>query len=284
MGNWGKNLLREFSKIYTISHCISSGNKENISWLVKNYPQIIFTSDFESILKISSIKTIVIATPISTHFNLALLSLKSGKNVFVEKTIAETSKQGLELLRLAEQNNLCLFVGHIFNYHPIFQKILELNENEDIQFIKFNWLKPESSDENIFLDLLSHDLFLILKLFGKPISIKLLFSFEISNKTDIISIEVKFPTKKCIIDINRCHPYKSKTVSFQTNKGFYVWENYSLFKLDTESKQFQLFYDSNKSSLDLECKAFAEMIKNGPSYDNAQLSIDVLKLIEQIKK
>ena len=52
IGKWGKNLIREFSKISTISHCVSNGNKHNIHWLKQKYPHIIHTTNFQSILKI----------------------------------------------------------------------------------------------------------------------------------------------------------------------------------------------------------------------------------------
>jgi len=283
LGKWGKNLVKEFSKISTISHAISKGNKSNINWLNRNYPHIIHTYDFESILKNPSITSIIIATPISTHYNLVIQALKNKKNVFVEKTLSENSSDALKLLKIAKENKCNLFVGHVFNYHPIFKKIIELDKKEKIQFMKFQWNKPESSTEDIFLDLVSHDLFLISKLFGKPKSIRKLYSFKIFNPNDFILLEVKFPNIICILDVNRCSTKKSKIVSFQTQKNLYVWEDYSLKKFNTSTKKFNYLYKSNKTSLELECKEFLKTNKTQNDYSNAKHSVQVLKLLECIK-
>lgn len=282
LGKWGKNLVREFSKFSTISYAISNGNKTNIRWLKQNYPQIKHTTDLKSVLKNKSVTSIIISTPISTHYDLSLQSLKHGKNVFVEKTLSENSSDALMLLKIAKQKKLHLFVGHIFNYHPIFKKVIELDKKEKIQYMKFDWLKPDSSKENILLDLLSHDLFLIRRLFGQPTSIKLLSSQSIFHSNDIISIEIKFSKLICILNINRCFPKKSKTISFHTKKNFYVWDDYSLYKFNNNTKKFNSIFTSKKTSLELECKEFLKTLKTKDDYLNAKYSIDVLKLLEKI--
>ncbi len=282
IGRWGKNLIREFSKISTISYCVSQGKKSNIIWLNQNYPNIVHTINFDSILRDPTITTIIIATPIHTHYDLALKSLKHGKHVFVEKTISENFSDGQELLKIAKQKKLQLFVGHVFNYHPIFKKIVELNKKEPIEFMKFDWFKPEYSDENILYDLVSHDIFLTLKLFGKPKSIKLLSSFQILNSNDVVIIKLMYDNSTCILDVNKCFPNKQKIVSFKTKKEFYVWEDYCLFKYDKINKKFKLLFKSNKTSLELECKEFLNSIKF-PDYSNTEISINVVKLLEKIK-
>lgn len=283
IGYWGKNLIREFSKISTVSHCITTGTKSNIDWLKKNFPKINHSTDFESVLKNPNVTSIIIATPIDTHFDLALKSLKFGKHVFVEKTLSENSSNALKLLKIAKQKKVCLFTGHIFYYHPIFKKIIDLHKDEKIEFMKFDWLKHENSNENIFLDLVSHDLFLILVLFGKPKLIKLLNSFKILDKIDVVLIQAKYSKQNCILHINRFYYEKSKVVSFKTKKGFYVWKDYCLFKLNKKTKQYRLYFKSDKSSLSLECREFMKIITKKPDYKNAQLSVNVLRLIETIK-
>ena len=115
IGYWGKKLVFEFSKIANIKYCYSQGNASNINWLHRNYPKIKFCKNFQDILDDSTIDGVVIASPIDTHFEYALKSLKSKKHVFIEKPISTTKKQGQTLLEIARKNNLEIFVGIYFS-------------------------------------------------------------------------------------------------------------------------------------------------------------------------
>lgn len=285
LGKWGKNLVREFSKLETVSFCVSEGNPENINWLRQHYPNITHTSDFDSILNNKTINSIVIATPIKTHYRLSLKSLKAGKHVFVEKTISDDSKKALKLLELARRKNLALFVGHIFRYHQIFEKIRIINKNEDIQFVKFDWTKLDSSSENIFLDLISHDLFLMNELFGTPKTVKLLNSTSLIDKNDIILMEIKFSkNKKCIVDVNRCFPIKRKTVTIKTKNNLFIWDDKKLYKFNNKTHLFEVHYESTKTPLEIECEEFLKTI-DAPKKDfsNAKKAVKVLQILEKFR-
>jgi len=82
LGRWGKNLLREYSKICSVSACVTRGDKNNIKWLRDNYPRVKHTNRLDEILNDENINAIAIATPIKTHFNLAFRALRAGKHVF----------------------------------------------------------------------------------------------------------------------------------------------------------------------------------------------------------
>ena len=139
IGYWGKKLISEFSKIANIKFCYSQGNISNINWLHRNYPKIKFCKNFQDILNDSAIDGVVIASPIGTHFEYALKSLKSKKHVFIEKPISTTKKKGQILLAIARKNNLEIFVGHIFLYHPVLSKLKKLMKKEKIDSIYLGW-------------------------------------------------------------------------------------------------------------------------------------------------
>ena len=71
IGKWGKNLLKEFSKISSISTSVTKGNHDNIRWLKTNYPKIKSSKNYSDILQDENIGAVIIATPIKTHFKLA---------------------------------------------------------------------------------------------------------------------------------------------------------------------------------------------------------------------
>ena len=168
MGRWGKNLIRDFSKLVQVKTCVTTGNRKNLAWLQQNYPDVIHTTDIHEILKDPSISAIVIATPINSHFSIAKKALESKKHVFVEKPLTKTVAETQKLIKIAKKNQRCLFVGHVFLYNEIFKKIKELHKTESIKYANFEWKKLGTFDEDIFHNLLSHDLSLNLELFGMP--------------------------------------------------------------------------------------------------------------------
>ena len=132
MGRWGKNLVRDFSRVSKVKTCVTTGNKKNMMWLRKNYPNINFATDINQVLNDSDIDAVVIATPIKSHFTIAKQSLEAKKNVFVEKPLTKTVEQAKKLVGIAKRNKLCLFVGHVFLYNEIFSKIKKIHENSII--------------------------------------------------------------------------------------------------------------------------------------------------------
>jgi len=280
IGKWGQILLKEFSKNSNITNCVSKGNNQNIKWLKIKYPKIKFSKKYSSILENSNIEGVIIATPIKTHFKLAYQALSAGKHVFVEKTISEKSIDGKKLLELAKKNNLEIFVGYEFLYHPIFQKLKNINNNEKIIELKCEWYKFGLFNENIFHDLVSHFLSISIDLFGFPNKIKILEKISITTKCDITTLELKFKNnKKVSIYINRVANSKRRIINIITKKNLYIWENEDLFKFNKlNNKKIKIKYSS---PIENESKQFLKEIKKiKHDYKSIKNAIDALKLIE----
>ena len=219
IGDWGKNLVRDTSKISYVKKCSGLGNTKNISWLKKNYPSIQYVSDQKEIFTDKEIDAVIIATPINTHYNLVKKALLLKKHVFVEKPLCSTLSKAEELIKIVKKNNLVLFVGQIFIFNEILKKVIEISKRENIVYVNFVWNKFGTFDEDIFLNLVSHDLSIILTLFGKPKKIKLVNAFGFISKCDIVTLTLELPkNKKCQIHINRCSNYKQKHITIFTQK------------------------------------------------------------------
>lgn len=285
MGRWGKNLIKEFSKNSTISVCITKGGNSNKKWLKKNYPEIKSSTKYSDILQDKAIKAVIIATPIKTHFKLTQQALLSGKHVFVEKPISENSLQGKKLLELAKKNKLLLFVGYEFLYHPVFQKIKNIIKKEKILLIKFEWSKFGSFNENIFYDLITHFLTILIELVGLPKKIKILQQISVITKCDIISLELEFVNRiKVSINVNRTSNSKRRVINIFTKNNLYIWENEELFKFNKIKNR--KIKTNNISSLENESKQFLKEIKKSKyDYENAKIAIKAIELIEtQVNK
>ena len=285
VGNWGKNLVRDFSKISDIKKCTSRGNIQNIKWLKKNYPSIEYVSNQKEIFNDEEINAVIISTPIKTHYALVKQALLSKKHVFIEKPICSKLSDAKELIKIAKRNNLFLFVGHIFLFNEVLKKLIQISKKEKIIYTQFQWNKFGTFDEDIFLDLLSHDISIILKLFGKPKKIKVQSSFGLISKCDVVTLNLKLSqNKECQIYLNRCSNNKQKLVTIFTEKNVYLWDDLKLYKNNKKSDQFKLIFESKSTPLENQCKKFiVELNKSKKSSEYANLAKDVIQVIQKLK-
>jgi len=286
IGRWGKNLIREFSKISKVKFCLTTGNKENLKWLKKNYPDVIHTTQISDILNDQTIDAVVIATPIKTHYSLVKKSLESKKHVFVEKPLAKSTHEINDLIKIAKNNKQTLFVGHIFLYNEIFKKLKLILKTESIKHAIFEWKKLGTFDEDIFENLLSHDLSLNLDLFGMPKKIKLVRKYGLLTYIDDFSLELYFnKTKKSEINIDRTAHYKKKTVMIRTTKNSYIWDDEELLKFNKVTESYKKIFQTKNTPLYLESKEFIKQV-NAKDFcvDSAILASKISYLISKISK
>ena len=283
IGYWGKNLIRDFSKYANIQKCTSCGNLENIKWLKKNFPSINYVSDEKDIFNDDKINAVVISTPIKTHYSIIKKALLAKKHVFVEKPLCTSSSDANKLITIAKKNNLLLFVGHVFLYNDIFKKIIKIVRNEKINFINFEWNKFGTFDEDIFFDLLSHDLSILLTLLGKPTKFRLENSHGQITKCDFFRLSLEFSKKKCLIQVNRCSNIKQKSVTIFTKNNIYIWDDTKLFKNHSNNK-FKLIYNSKKTPLENECNEFIKRLNDPVKITtSSKLGKDVIQLIQKLR-
>jgi predicted dehydrogenase len=163
VGRWGPNILRNFIGMDGVRvEAVCDSDNKRLEAITKRYPEIKTTTDTADIIGNRQLTCTVIATPLSTHFPLAKSALEAGQHVFVEKPLANTSKECLDLIEIAEKGNLILFVGHTFKYNAgiiAAKTYIENNELGKIYLMDANRtnLGPVRSDANALWDLASHD-------------------------------------------------------------------------------------------------------------------------------
>jgi len=115
-GYWGRNLVRNF---YELGHLetICDTEQSTLDEMIKDFPGVNSLKDVDRILDDPDIQGIVIATPAVTHYQLAKKAITLGKDVFVKKPIALSLEEGYQLVKLAEEKDRVLMVGHILLYH-----------------------------------------------------------------------------------------------------------------------------------------------------------------------
>ncbi len=114
---------------------------------------------------------VIVAAPAEAHYALALAALDAGRHVLVEKPIAATLDQADRLAAAAEARGLVLQVGHLLRYSAEHQAISQrMRRPLYIECVRIAPFKPRGTDVSVILDLMIHDLDLVLALVDAPIS------------------------------------------------------------------------------------------------------------------
>ena len=252
----------------------------------KYFPKTKSSTNINDILDDNSIEAVIIATPIITHYELIKKVLESGKHVFVEKPMTQTITQANDIISIAKSKKLCLFVDHVFLHNQIFKQIKKINEQEFITDINFDWRKFGTFNEDIFENLLTHDLSINLELFGIPKKIELLSKFSCITAADSLYVKLDYgKNRKSHIHINRISNYKKKVITIITKKNLFIWDDDKLFKLHKKSKLFKIYFQSSETPLFLECKNFVSDISAKKSIINsAILAKNIVTITSKLNK
>ena len=163
-GYWGPNLVRNFSEAAGARvGFVTDLHPARLSQAAARYPAIKVSTDYRDLINDTSVDAVAVATPVSSHFELAMAALRAGKHVLVEKPMTSTSEQSLALIDEAERRGLVLMVDHTFVYTSAVKKIRELTQSGDLgeiyyyDSVRIN-LGLFQHDVNVLWDLAVHDL------------------------------------------------------------------------------------------------------------------------------
>lgn len=230
-GDWGRNIAKTLSRLNVLKGIVDSYPTDPVKALGKelNVPLL----DFQECLKDSYLSGMVIATPTPTHFELAHKALTAGKHVLVEKPLATEKKQVQSLIKLANQKNRVLMVGHLLLYHPAFQKIREWVEDGilgtilEIQTYRRN-LGKIHLHESVTWDLGPHDLSMVFALIqGKSLKkVSVQGHAYVSTHNDISTLSLEFEEGPFAqINLSRVHPWKEQKLIVIGTQGMAVFDD-----------------------------------------------------------
>lgn len=178
LGRWGPNLVRCFS---SLENCkvttVCDRSYDQLLQIKDRYPTVYPIEDFDALLDRDLVDAVVIATPTTTHHELAMKALEHDLHVFVEKPLARTSAECRKLVDTADERKRTLFVGHVFLHSSPVLKLKELIESDELGRINYISsrrlnLGPVRRDVSALYDLAPHDISMMMHLLGqKPISV-----------------------------------------------------------------------------------------------------------------
>ena len=163
-GYWGPNLVRNFVRLETCEVvAVSDLNQKKLEQIANHYPGIETVTHARELIADPRIDAVIIATPVSTHFDMAMGAVQAGKHVMVTKPLAATADQAQKLIVEADRHRRVLMVDHTFIYTGAVRKIHELVKSDtlgDLYYydsVRVN-LGLFQHDVNVIWDLAVHDL------------------------------------------------------------------------------------------------------------------------------
>lgn len=215
-GQWGRNVARNLNALGAVDLVCDPdpGNCELARQLV---PQVRASTDPQAAFG-PEIDGIVIATPAVTHYALARKGLEAGKDIYVEKPLALEYGHGHDLVQLAERNARILMVGHVLEYHPAIEKLLQLVRSGELGDLLYLYSTRVSFGivrnlENILWSFAPHDIAVILRLMGKmPFQVTATGgSYLQPNVADVTVTSLQFDNgARAYIHVSWLHPFKEQ--------------------------------------------------------------------------
>src|SRR5678815_4268724 len=216
-GYWGPNLVWNFMAAPGSSVvAVADLREERLQPLRKLYPSLKTTKDAASVINDSTVDAVIIATPVSSHFELAVAALEAGKHVLVEKPLANTSDQARQLIDIAAARKLVLLVDHTFVYTDAVRKMRELittgalGEIYYYDAVRVN-LGLFQHDINVIWDLAIHDLSIMdFVLPDKPVAVSATGISHVPGQPENVAyITLFFPNRQIAhVHVNWLTPVK----------------------------------------------------------------------------
>jgi predicted dehydrogenase len=179
LGYWGPNLLRVLSENPDVEvRWICDLDRERLQRYRRRYPSARVTTHYDRVLADPEVDAVIVATPVHTHYDLALQALQAGKHAFVEKPLAPSSAMADDLAGLAKQNDRILMCGHTFVYSPPVRAVKRMVQDGtlgDIYFISSSRvnLGLHQRDVSVIWDLGPHDFSILLYWLSElPVSVR----------------------------------------------------------------------------------------------------------------
>ncbi|MBI2759423.1 MAG: Gfo/Idh/MocA family oxidoreductase [Chloroflexi bacterium] len=280
-GYWGPNLARNFYELPTSDLVAVADRKEDqLKRAQSKYPQVKLTNDYQELFKMG-LDGVVISTPPKTHFQIAKDCLLHDLHVLIEKPMTLNSRDGEELIELAEARGLTLMVGHTFEYNSAVQalkKYIASRELGDLYYLDTARLNLGlfQRDSNVLWDLAPHDISILLYLLDKkPVSVSAQgMPCVIPGIYDVAYLNLIFPDNlTAYVHVSWLDPCKVRRVTVVGSKKMAVYN-------DMESEGKIKIYDKGIDAPDY-TNGFGEFQYN---YRSGDITIPNIHFAEPLRE
>jgi len=195
---------------------------------------------------LAEVDAVDIVTPTPTHFELASQAMFAGKHVFVEKPVTQTVEEGRRLLEIAEQQGVKVQVGHVERFNPAYLALKNMLLNP--MFIESHRLaafQPRGTDVSVILDLMIHDLDLVLHLVQSEVAhVSASGVAVLSHTPDIANARIEFENG-CVANLT------ASRISLKQMRKMRLFQPDHYISLDFLEKNAQIvrLYEQNAPNL-----------------------------------
>lgn len=250
-GGWGKNLARNLAEISALHLIVDPAESAKDLALALGAQH---SASLSAAIENSMIDAVAIATPASTHAEIAMAALQAGKHVYVEKPIALSVKDGEKLRLQAESRNLTLMVGHLLQYHPVFQNALLLCRSNNLGNISHIYSSRMNfglirTEENVLWSFAPHDISMVLALAGRLPKRVSADSHSIIQKNipDIVTLRLDF-NDNLIAEIKASwlNPEKEQKLVIVGDAGMIVFSDREVWDRKLQLFRNEVAWDGNR--------------------------------------
>jgi predicted dehydrogenase len=184
---------------------------------------------------LGSVDAVTVAVPTAAHFEVARECLEAGIHVLIEKPIAATVEEARELVRLARLRGLVLQVGHLVRFEAATMAIAQaIKRPLFIECHRIAPFKPRGTDVNVVLDLMIHDIDLILSLVRSPVaSVDAVGAPVITGEPDIANARLRFESG-CVANVT------ASRVSLKSERKVRIFERATYISLDMLERRYAI--------------------------------------------
>ncbi len=260
-----------------------------------------FFNDYRKILNM--VDVVSIAVPTSLHYKIAKFFIENKKHVLLEKPMTATAKEAIELLRLYKKNKVILQIGHIERFNVAIEKLQQLKKIPVL--IEANRLGPftaRSTDISVVLDLMIHDIDIILQLVNS--NVKKIDAIGVPILTDYIdmaSVRLEFKNGSVAnITASRVSPKKIRKIRVFENNAYmsidYIRQSIKVYKLKeglsgdrkiswNDMMELEVYPMSKEEPLAKEIKSFIAAVNKKQSVEvTPEQAFQALKIVIEIEK
>ena len=298
-GHLGQHHVRVY---HELAECelvgIADINEQIVSDMGKKYDVPAYTDYHELLDKVDAVS---VATPTSTHGAITLDAIAKGCHVLVEKPISDNLESADEMIKAAKDAGVILQVGHIERFNPgVLAMAKYVNQPRFLESNRLGPLAERITDVGVVVDLMIHDIDLILALIDSPlVRVEAIGVPILTEREDIANARIRFENG-CIADLT------VSRVSLKTERKLRLFQPDTYLSLNYLTRKLQVYKKEldkntnkpkvsvetveapNEDALTMELSSFCEVIKSkgipvvsGETGRNAlQLALEITKQIE----
>lgn len=233
-GYWGPNLVRNVDRLDDLELVVCCDTSEaNLAKFAALYPHAATTTDLEVMLADHDLDAVVVATSAPSHFAIARAVLEAGKHCFVEKPLTLTSADAEVLVRMAEERDLVLMVGHLMVYHSAVNYIRDVIASGELGDILYLYaqrlnLGKVRTEENAFWSLAPHDVSIVHYLLGEaPDRVSATGAAYLNHGVeDTVFASMHFPSGRMAnVHVSWLDPHKTRKFTLVGTKKMLVFDD-----------------------------------------------------------